>query len=102
MENRGEFRRVVDNVDVLRTEFCYRMFSKERITNYGGKVLKDAVKERRTLKSVYCSSCGGWLCNLEMVDGRTIQKCQKCGKRMVAAVHHGDVLVYEDRRGKTA
>ncbi len=64
--------------------------------------MKNAVKQRRALKSVYCSSCGGWLCNMEMNDGRTVQKCQKCGRRMVISVHAGSVLVYEDRRVKTA
>ena len=64
--------------------------------------MKDAVKPRRALENVHCSCCGGWLCYVGMEDGRTIQNCKKCGKRMVVAVHRGSVLVYKDRRVKTA
>ena len=65
--------------------------------------MKDGVIiQRRTLESVYCRICGGWLCDLEMDDGRIVQKCAKCGNRMVISVHNRSVLAYKDRRKKAA
>ena len=64
--------------------------------------MKDSFKQRKVLDSVYCSNCGGWLCDVEIENGRTIQKCPKCGKKMVISAHRGSILVYEDRRKKTA
>lgn len=64
--------------------------------------MKDAVKQRIAPESVYCSSCGGWLCDVEMENGRVTTQCKKCHRKMIATVHGGAVLVYKDRRGKTA
>ena len=58
--------------------------------------------KRRAMKPVHCHICGSWVCDLEMENGRVIQKCPKCDNRIVVTVHGNTPMLYKDRRVKTA
>ena len=58
--------------------------------------------QRREMTSVHCHLCGGWVCDIEMDNGRIIQKCPKCHNRLVIRVVRWIPLVYKDRRKQAA
>ena len=62
----------------------------------------NAVKiQRRVLTPVHCHICGGWLCDVELQNGRVVLRCSKCREKVVVTVKNRLLSLFLERR-KTA